>query len=71
MLSVLDHTGKRTAGVALRHSLYLLPIGFAATALDVAKVRIYIYIYIIYGGISDDYDRQTTYIFLFFTCLSI
>jgi len=38
MLSVLDKTGgKRTAACALRHSLYLIPLGFAGCVLDVAS----------------------------------
>eukprot|EP00892_Ulva_mutabilis_P004710 jgi/Ulvmu1/2610/UM014_0061.1 len=32
MISLLDCTGRRTAGVALRNALYLIPLGVAATS---------------------------------------
>jgi heme o synthase len=32
MISLFDPTGKRTAGVALRNALYLVPLGFAAVS---------------------------------------
>lgn len=35
MLSLIDATGKRTAAVALRHSLYLFPLGALSTWLGV------------------------------------
>ena len=35
MLPLIDATGRRTALVALRNSLYMLPLGFAACALGV------------------------------------
>ena len=37
MLSMVDPTGRRTAGAALRHCAYLVPIGAAAVALGVAS----------------------------------
>lgn len=37
MLSLLDTTGKRTAAVALRNSVYLIPLGLAATYLGVTS----------------------------------
>jgi len=37
MLPILDATGRRTAGVMLRNSAALLPLGFAAAALGVAS----------------------------------
>lgn len=36
MMPLVDATGRRTALVALRNSLYLLPLGFAACSLGVA-----------------------------------
>ena len=36
MLSLRDATGRRTAACALRHSVYLLPLGMAACVLDIA-----------------------------------
>lgn len=36
MLSLLDSTGRRTAACALRNSIYLLPLGFAAEHFRVA-----------------------------------
>lgn len=35
MLPIVDATGRRTAGVALRNALYMVPLGFAACALGV------------------------------------
>ncbi len=35
MLPIIDATGRRTAAVALRNSLYMVPVGFAACALGV------------------------------------
>lgn len=32
MISLLDQTGRRTAGVALRNALYLIPLGIVATS---------------------------------------
>jgi hypothetical protein len=37
MLSMIDPSGRRTAGVALRHCAYLLPVGAAAAALGVTS----------------------------------
>ncbi len=37
MLSMLDRTGRRTAGAALRHCAYLLPVGAAAVVMGVAS----------------------------------
>lgn len=35
MLPVIDATGRRTAAVALRNALYMVPLGFAACAMGV------------------------------------
>ena len=35
MLPIIDATGRRTAGVALRNALYMVPLGFAACAMGV------------------------------------
>lgn len=35
MLPIVDATGKRTAGVALRNALYMVPLGYLAGALGV------------------------------------
>ena len=35
MLPIVDATGRRTAAVALRNALYMVPLGFAACALGV------------------------------------
>lgn len=37
MLSLRDPTGRRVAACALRHSVYLIPLGLAACVLDVAS----------------------------------
>ena len=35
MLPIIDATGRRTAAVALRNALYMVPLGFAACAMGV------------------------------------
>ena len=35
MLPIIDSTGRRTAAVALRNALYMVPLGFAACAMGV------------------------------------